>query len=160
MNIHNIQSKYNLNATASAMVNKIMGKRGQFTHIKYVRPLKLKKEFEGDNYGFKEVTGVFRLGVEYENLGTTKEKRDSGVSIGGMKGKEWVQYPYLLKSEVSDNLLVRVYGAKNTKVETRFFINGKAATPEMLNEMCLKSELNDAPKPIFDISLGYIKEIY
>jgi hypothetical protein len=159
MTIQQIQSRFNLSANTSAMVNSIMGKKGQFAHIKYLRPLKFKKGFEGVNYGFKEVTGVFRIGAEYENLKSTIEKRKSGICVGGLNGRNWAVYPYLLES-TNNKLLVRVYTAKNTKNEIKFFINGKLANLEQLNEMCLQSELDTSDKPMFDINLDYIKEIY
>lgn len=162
MNLQQLQSRYNLSANNSAMINLIMGKKGQFAHIKYLRPLKFRKDFEGLHYGFKEVTGVFRIGIEYENLKSTSEKRDKGMVVGGLNGREWVQYPYLLQSgdKLNPKLLVRVYTARNTKSEINFYIDGKKASPEQLDEMCLKSEVDNSDKPMMDINLEYIKEVY
>lgn len=71
------------------------------------------------------------LGREYsksvENRSDTEEKYE----VETPKGKAWVQYPYLLKSDKDESkLYLRVFENKNTKRVTTYFVNGKEATPE------------------------------
>jgi hypothetical protein len=159
MNLDDIKTQFNLSANSLAIVKKMLTRKGQFTHVKYMRPLKFRKAFEESNYGFKEVVGVFSLGKNYENLASTINKRNEGISASGLNGKEWVKFPYLIVG-ANQNLMTRLYAVRNTKVVTSFYLNGKKVEPDELEPFCLASELDLTPRTVFDLRLDYIKELY
>jgi len=160
MNLDEIKSKYNLSQQSTVIAKKIMEKKGQFCHLSYKRPLKFRKEFEESNYGYKQVEGTFRLGIDYEELGVVQEKREQGITASGLKGKQWQKFPWFLEG-ANNTLLLRVYTARNTKSTTTFVLNGKEVSVEELEPFCLKSELDLRPHlTSFDINFNYIYKIY
>ena len=77
----------------------------------------------------KSTRMVGRIGIDYDNIQTVKDKRESGelpAENAGLKGMIWIEPPYLLQSEKSGRLLLRLYNgtSKTIKPEVHFFRNG------------------------------------
>lgn len=162
MNLNEIKSKYNLSQQSTVIASKIMEKKGQFCHLTYKRPLKFRKEFADVNYGYKTVSGTFRLGINYDNIGAIQEKRASGrlpFVNAGLTGREWVVFSYFLKGR-DDKLLARIYTAKGAIKKTTYVLNGRVVEKEALAQFCLASELKEEKElDSFDINLEYITDI-
>ena len=148
----------NVSRSTEYIVTRILQKHGQFTRIKYARPLKFRKEFEEVNFGFKITEGVFRIGADYENLKSTKEKRAEGQEPTGLKNINWLIHPYLLKG-LDNKILVRLYTVPNSSKKTTYELNGQPVEKESLRDFCLASEFSSHETPCINLDVENILEI-
>lgn len=71
--------------------------------------------------GFLKVSRFqIRVGIEYENKGTVIEKRESGIEASPLKGKEWIEFPYWIKSIKTGKLLLACSSVLNGNHRTAF----------------------------------------
>ena len=71
------------------------------------------------------------LGRVYEKSVENRADNEEPYETEKPKGKTWVQFPYLLRSDNNADLLyLRVSENKNTKRETTYFVGDRAATAE------------------------------
>jgi len=143
------------------IIAKLLSKKGQFASISYRRPLKLLKQYVNEGMvGEKLVTLTCRCGIDYSNLQSTIEKVENGsISCDGkLIGREWVLFPYLLKSLSTGKLLFRFYTVdNNNKADTRWFLDGQEIAQEALPTYCLKSEWGERDSlPCFDLPVENI----
>jgi len=143
------------------LVSKILSKHGQLCNVKYSRPLKLLKNYK-DSRGFKHVSGVYRLGIDYNQLKSVQQKKLNGElpeETHDMLGREWLVWPYLMRTK-TDKILVRLYTMRNAYKETSYELDGNLVELNELKGICAASEFNTEPDlDCFDISLDYIREI-
>jgi hypothetical protein len=92
----------------------IFSKKGQICKFRGRRLMKTLKKFSHLKFE-KESSYLCRIGIEYENMGVVKQVRGEGKQATGLKGKVWELYPYILRSEKTDNLLLRIYSVDPTK---------------------------------------------
>ncbi len=142
------------------IIAKLLSKKGQFASISYRRPLKLLKTYVNEGrVGEKLVSLTVRCGVDYSNLQSTIEKVESGQISGNssLVSREWVLFPYLLKSLTTGKLLFRFYPVGNSKVHTRYFLDGAEIPEESVPTYCLKSEWSGKDsQPCFDLPIESI----
>lgn len=144
---------------------KALTKKGQFANIKYARPCKTLK---GAPEIVKTTTAYnVRIGAQYDALKSTQEAK--GVSSTeeahavnqGLKGFEWVQYPYILKATKSGKEYVRIETAKNSKFETVYTMNGKVISKAEAEPYLQSSEKKHGDMPnVMNIGLENITEIH
>lgn len=98
--------------------------KGQNIRVKYVRPVKMKKD--KPQY-LKEVIGVFCAGKKYDNQKSVQEKRESGelppVNLGLPWGI-WELFPYIISHKGKKYL--RFYPATLKDKETQKSVSSKA----------------------------------
>ena len=71
------------------------------------------------------------LGREYTNSVENRSDNEENYEVEKPKGKSWLEYPYLLKSDRDETkLFLRVFENANTKRKTTYFVNGREATPD------------------------------
>ncbi len=142
------------------ILQKLLSKKGQFASISYRRPLKLLKQYVNEGMvGEKLVSLTVRCGIDYTNLQSTIEKIENGEITGNnsLVGRNWVLFPYLLKSLATGKLLFRFYPVVNQKSISRWFLDGSEIAEEALPTYCLKSEWGERnPQPCFDLPIGSI----
>ncbi len=142
------------------IIAKLLSKKGQFASISYRRPLKLLKQFVNEGkFGEKITVCQVRCGVDYSNLQSTIEKVESGQISGNhsLVSREWVLFPYLLKSLTTGKLLFRFYPVSNSKSNSRYFLDGAEIPEESVPTYCLKSEWGDKrEQPCFDLPIESI----
>lgn len=112
--------------------------------LAWERPAHVKKNVL-DNIR-KAVVAVGRIGVEYDHLKAVQEKRENGelpAENAGLKGMEWVQYPFILRSLKTGKLLLRL--AKGTSKTTHpcasWTKNGEPVSKEEIAPSLLAKEL-------------------
>lgn len=111
-------------------ITELMGKsKGQTTTIVAVRPLRNKELSAGNKHRNIVKRSVHNSiwAVEYDNKKAVKEARANGDAPAenqGLKGKEWVAYPFVKRSLVTGNLMISVYPAKNG-TRTTYTENGQ-----------------------------------
>lgn len=121
-------------------LNKI--KKGTFVDMSWGKQLKTRKGVA--DIITKESNGNVRLGIEYDNKKSVIEKRESGeipAENQGLKGMEWLQFPYLLQGKNSIHL--RVYPTNNNPIHAKYYKNGVEISKDEAKEYCLKSEIPD-----------------
>ena len=121
-------------------LNKI--KKGTFVDMSWGKQLKTRKGVV--DIITKESNGNVRLGIEYDNKKSVIEKRESGeipAENQGLKGMEWLQFPYLLQGKNSIHL--RVYPTNNNPIHAKYYKNGVEISRDEAKEYCLKSEIPD-----------------
>ena len=70
--------------------------KGQNVRVKWVRPVKVKK---GQTVYFKETSGKFAAGIDYENMVKVQQGRDNGElpsENAGLPWGHWMDFPYLI----------------------------------------------------------------
>ena len=122
-------------------LNKI--KKGTFVDMSWGKQLKTKKGIT--DIITKESNGNVRLGINYDNMESVKWKREVGeipIENQGLKGMEWVTFPYLLRGKTDIHL--RVYPIRNNPIKASYYRNGVEITKEEAKQYCLKSEIPDS----------------
>jgi hypothetical protein len=111
--------------------------------LEWQRPV---KTFKGStDVVEKHVRMVGRIGLNYDNIGDVQDKRESGelpAENAGLKGMEWVTYPYLLRSVKTGELQVRLYNGTSEKVpvKSEWKLNGNPVSYEVVEPIILASE--------------------
>jgi len=83
---------------------------------------------------------VARLGVNYDNLKQTNEKRDNGElpeENAGLPWGEWDIYPFLIKHNNAE--YIRMY-ANKAQIKNKFFLNGAEVKKADIEQYLLASE--------------------
>lgn len=127
-----------------AKVRALLTMTGQFVSITYGKECKMRK---GMPQVLKFSKMTLRCGVEYDNIGAVKEKRESGELPAENAGLSWGRYvpnlyPYIIEHKGS--LYFRFFTVPNSaKVSPMFVLNGKEITREEAERMCLASEFQE-----------------
>lgn len=128
-------------------VQALLNKRGQFVSIRIQRIMKTRK---GMPEIIKDSTLTVRVGVDYSNIASVKEKRENGELPSAEESKlpwgEFVEglFPYVIhhKGEYYVRCSV-VNNNPNSHHSTKYFINGVEKTRDDIESMCLASEFRD-----------------
>lgn len=127
--------------------------KGQFCSILWERPAKVHKGC--NDIITKRVRATARVGINYENMASTQEKRKDGRSKCGLAWGEWDEYPYFIKYTPKDadkTFYLRAYLGKGANMSTEWFLNGMKVPKAVIEPMVLASELKENPiteeKPI------------
>jgi hypothetical protein len=143
MNIQDIQS--------------LLNKTGQIITAHTQRPVKMKK---GQPEVVKDSIFQCRIGVNYDRISNVVEKRESGElpeENQGLIGREWVQFPILLKSTKTGELYIRCTRIRNNFTpKTSYLINGVEVDKEVVKEGAYSSEFPKVKQDndVFDIKLS------
>lgn len=142
-----------------------LNKKGQFTNLTYAKPCKTLKNAPI----IEKTTKAFnvRVGAQYDALkvvqtikGTTSTE-ETHEKNNGLKGMEWVVYPYILKSIKSGKEYLRLETAKNTRFETVYTMNGQVVNKADVEPYLQASEKKSGEMPIvMNIGLENIIEIH
>lgn len=136
-------------------------KGGQFHNIAWEKTLKTRKGIT--DTVTKKSSAIVRLGVSYDNKQAVIDKRENGELPSenqGLPYGKWEIFPYLIAHNGSFQL--RVTTAKNTKVETQYFLNGEKVHKSEIAELVLKSEIpqpNSTPIDVFNLKIENIVSI-
>jgi hypothetical protein len=112
---------------------------------------------------FKETTTVVRCGIAYDNRAIVVEKRESGdlpAENAGLSGKEWVEFPVILRSVKSGELSIRLTPSSFGIVpKVRYLTpDGEEVSKETAIAACLASEFPKTKEtPLaFDVPIKYL----
>ena len=114
--------------------------KGAFYAIQWERQCKTKKSYKG-NAIIKTVNGIFRFGLNYDNIKNVIAKRNNGElpeKNNGLPWGEWESFPYIIRHK--GNKYIRFYTVPNGKVESSFKVDGKTVDKNSLNSILLASE--------------------
>jgi hypothetical protein len=141
-------------------VHALVQLHGQFASIRTVRAIKVKK---GCPEIVKESRFTVRIGVNYDNIAKVQENRENGTlpaENAGLIGREWIVFPYILRTLKSGKYLVRCTPVHNAPRSVEFSCNGKTITREEAAKTAYASEFAERePTEAFDITVDNIVEI-
>jgi hypothetical protein len=128
------------------------------------RPLKTRAAHK-DKYIVKRTYGTaLRFGVNYDAMGAVQEKREKGdlpTENQGLIGRHWIIPNVILESDKTGKKLLRVSLAKNSTMETQYFLNGRPVQKSEIEQYVLKSEVENKHQnmEVFDIGIDNIISI-
>lgn len=140
-------------------------KKGQFTNLTYARACKTLK-------GAPEIMKTtraynVRIGAEYDALRSTHEAKgvntteEAHALNNGLRGFEWVTYPYILKATKSGKEYVRIETAKNSRFETVYTMNGQTVSKADIDQYLQASEKKNGEMPtVMNIGIENITDIH
>jgi hypothetical protein len=150
-------------APIPAPVARLVNLHGQFATLTMRRPLKVKK---GVAETIKESRFTVRIGVNYDNQKAVQEKRESGdlpAENAGLIGREWVVFPYILRSLKTGKFQVRCTPIHNNPMavrEVHFYRDGKEITRAEAEVGAYASEFAERePTDAFDITVDNITHV-
>ena len=78
----------------------------------------------------KRIEGVFRAGINFENLGSVKDGIEKGErgEVQSLPFGQWLKFPYLI--EHNETQYVRLYPTKNCVLKVQYLVNGVESTKE------------------------------
>lgn len=118
-------------------------RKGAYTSLLWERPAKTKKSCT--DIIVKRTRATVRLGINYDNMASTKEKRKLGEApqvSAGLPWGEWLKYPYFIKHK--DKTYLRAYSGKNANITTEWYMNGRKVNKADVAQYLLKSELQES----------------
>ncbi len=131
--------------------------------VEWIRPAKTLKDVSDTI--LKHVRMVGRIGIEYDNLGVVKQKRENGqlpIQNAGPKGMTYEIYPYLLRSDKSRKLHLRLFKSTCSAIKphTKWFLNGTEVNKEDISEKLLASEKGDSEGDCFSVGVENICRLH
>ena len=120
----------------------ILSKRGQFACIGWARPCKTLKSCQAV-ITKETIANNVRIGAGYDNMKAVQDARASGELPSenqGLKGLEWIEYPYLLVNPKTQKQFIRLETAKNTEFKTKYYIDGAETTKREIESYLQASE--------------------
>lgn len=121
-----------------------LARAGQYLSITYKRECKKLKGYE-DIYIEKEAVSVFRVGIEYNNIGRVQNAHESGkVNKEGLDEGNFKLSPILYYSIHTGKFRFAIAPTFNTSVikHTRYFRNGEVVDKESLYSILAASEMS------------------
>lgn len=112
----------------------------------------------------KRVRMIGRVGIEYDHQKNVIEARSNGalpVENQGLKGMEWVEYPWLVRSLKTHKLYLRLYKGTNSELHpsVKFFNDGIEVPKETIQHYLTAKEnqsTGDNPTDCFYCSVDSI----
>jgi hypothetical protein len=132
--------------------------------LEWLRPCKVKK---GATLVNKAVRMVGRIGVDYNNIASVQEKRESGElpetpqPIWNGKGV-WDIFPWLFHHADTGEFYLRLYKgtSKNVKPEVHYFKGGIEVPFEEISDMLLSSEKQEKEGDTFCCKIENVTRIH
>lgn len=134
---------------------------GQFVRVTTVKELKVRKKHHGVTI-VKQSEFVARPGIQYDNMASVGEKRESGELPSenqGLPWGEWEVYPYAIQHK--GNRYLRFATAQGSKrTAPIYYLNGEVASREEVEPYCLASEFKaKSGDDVFNIKEENIAEM-
>ena len=148
------------------IINTAVMKKGRFATVVYTKTCKTLKSCTDIITKTTKAYNV-RIGTEYDSMKAVQlakgvaNKEEAHELNNGLKGKEYILYPVLLKATRSDKKYLRIETNSNTKFISTYYLNGVEINKSDILDMLLASEKKssgDMP-PVIDITLDYITEV-
>jgi hypothetical protein len=156
----------------TALQDFIRQHKGQFVRVVTARPLKPLKTAvknglveEGEEI-VKHSVYVGKAGIDYDNRAAVKEARESGdlpAENQGLNGKEWVEFPIILRGIRSGTLMVAITpsNAPTHRVRTVFTRNGEEIARETLDGIVGAKDWKPSNRTdctVFHVPCKYVRE--
>ena len=146
------------------IVAKALSKKGNFSSYATLKTCKTLKGFDGKIEKLTRAKNIM-IGAAYDNRQAVIEARANGdlpSENQGLKGKEWIQYPILLKSLANGKELIRVNVLNNSKFESQWLLNGEPIEYEKIEQYLYSGEKkkpSSEQRIVFDIAVDNVVEL-
>jgi hypothetical protein len=144
-------------------VQKLLKLKGQFVRIAIKREMKTRK---GMPTIIKSSKLTVRIGVDYSNIASVKEKRENGdlpsQEESTLPWGHWVDglFPYVIEHKGEYYVRCTVVNNPNSHSETHYFINGQEKSRDEIESMCLASEFKDRDDlDVFNVKMSNLVAI-
>lgn len=129
--------------------------------VEWVRPVKTLKAVQ-DNIT-KSVRMIGRMGIDYDNMKSVQEKRESGelpAEPQPLPWGKWAIFPFLI--EHKGGYYLRLYNGTSDKVhpEVHFFRNGVEVSKEEIAPLILASEKEEKTGDCFTCKIENMTRIH
>lgn len=130
----------NIPNLAPALLARLLASKGGMVSVQYQTHGSPAADFKAHSLR-KVTTAVRRVGAEFRNLAPVREAIEAGERSmpEAPKGKEWVHYPYILRSLKDPSVhYVRTYHNTGTALgssSSTYYIDGQEATKEAYEAM-------------------------
>lgn len=142
--------------------------RGRIVRINTLRPMKMRKTAKSTGKAinmvlFKSSTFSVRVGVDYENIASVKDKTEAGEreANGALPWGEWAVFPYLIAHKGAFYLrCTKVPGAyASSVIYAQVSEQMVECSREEAEDLCLASEFADREdSPVFNIKVDTITQ--
>lgn len=125
-----------ISTQASSFIESVKTCKGQFIRARYRTTVKTAAAHK-DKKIIKNVTGVFRTGIEYSHLGKIKDAIASGErgEVGALPWGEWAARPWIIAHKGEE--YVRLYPAPVQRSKSTYVIvEGDKERPLKKEEVC------------------------
>lgn len=140
------------------LTDMLLEKKGQIVTISTVRPLKVRKGVEKI---LKYSEFQCRIGVNYDNIESVKEKRVSGelpAENAGLPWGTWKVFPYIIEHNGEE--YIRCATVESGFVKTPIFMqDGKEIGIEDAKRFALASEFKSRDTDVFNIKVSSIIDL-
>jgi hypothetical protein len=120
--------------------NMIAGtQKGSFSSVSWEAPAKVKAAFKGINLVKRGTVTKPRIGVTYDNMKSTIEKRLSGeapAENAGLTWGQWLEFPYFIGHK--GNVYFRFSLCEDSRFSTEYVLNGVVVPKSQVEHMLLK----------------------
>jgi hypothetical protein len=149
-------------ATIPAAVARLVTLKGQFVVIRTVRDLKVYKGTVG--HYEKDSTFTARIGVNYDNIGAVKEKRETGElpeENAGLPWGTWLIFPYIIAHKGNHYVRCTSVNGNAACVPTvRWLKDGVEISKETAMAVCTSAETGEKEeRDVFTIKVESITHI-
>ena len=118
--------------------------KGTILRISYESNIELKAQYKNAGYYAKKITERdARIGINYDNMKNTIERRISGEipSVNaGLSYGEWEVPGYIINNK--NKKYLRFYSLNDSKVKTIYILNGKVVSKEEIEQISKKKSHN------------------
>lgn len=142
------------------MLQTLLNRKGQIATITTERALRVRK---GHDPITKISTFQCRVGVDYDNIQTVREKRESGElpeENAGLPWGRWINFPYVI--EHSGTTYFRCTRIRNNFTpRTTYIRNGEIISREEAQAAALASEfkISETDNEVFNIKVASIRDV-
>jgi hypothetical protein len=140
-------------------INEILTRKGTIVTVTSQKEVKVKK---GKQPILKVSRFQARVGVNYDNMKSVQEKRESGElpeTNQGLPWGNWKVFPYVIEHNGKDYVRFSKVNS-NMKTETHYYRNGNEISKEEVYQDCLASEKpKDTELDVFNIPVDNIIEL-
>jgi len=141
-----------MNNTNASVINAFLSAAGQFASVTFKSNPKPAASFKGVVLE-KTTTGVFRSGINFANLASTKEEFATGerTEVQPLAWGEWETFPFVIAHK--GERFLRLTTVKGVKSKQTFKVNGVEVTKDEFESFLVPSARSDAKTPteVFNI---------
>lgn len=141
-----------MNPTTTNVINAFLSAAGQFASVTFKSNPKPAAEFKGVTLE-KTTTGVFRSGVNFANLTSTKAEFANGerTEVQPLAWGTWEKFPFVIAHK--GERFLRLTTVNGVKSKSTFKVNGKEVSRDEFESFLVPSARSSAKTPteVFNI---------
>ena len=124
----------------SGVASRFFNCKGQFLSVSFTSEVKPKASFKNVKLT-KQTEGVFRAGINFENLSVVKEGIESGErgEVQSLPWGTWEHFPYTILH--NDQRYIRLYPTENAHLKVQYLVDGVQVDKEVFKTYLIASDV-------------------